>query len=79
MPLPGDGSDLVVSCLILPRSAQPRPSLNPHLLDFLVAVELEALLGKPQVQILVVFLAHGSLVSRNLLGKSQQHTCDRRR
>src|SRR5215212_219503 len=56
-----DGPDLVVPCLILPRPVESRPSLRRHLLGVLVAVELEALLGRTQVQILVAFLVHGSL------------------
>src|SRR5918998_2833875 len=57
----GDGPDLVVPCLILPRPVESRPSLRPHFLDVLVAVELELLLGRTQVQIVVAFLVHGSL------------------
>src|SRR5918995_5102775 len=56
-----DGPDLVLSRFVLPRPVQPRPSTRPHLLGILVAVELEALLGRHQVQVLKSFLAHGSL------------------
>jgi hypothetical protein len=58
--LPGDGSDLVVSCLVLPRPVQPRLPLRPRLLEVLVAVELEALFGRGQIQLLTLFVAHGS-------------------
>src|SRR5215210_9300325 len=60
-PLRSDGPDLVVSSFVLPRPVQPRPSACPHLLCILVAVELEALLGRHQVLVLIAFLAHGSL------------------
>src|SRR5215211_3353599 len=56
-----DGPDLVVSCFVVPRPVKPRPSACPHLLGTLVAVEFEALLGRDQVQVLIAFLAHGSL------------------
>src|SRR5215208_3913763 len=46
---PCDGSDLVVSCLVLPRPVQPRPTLGAHLPCVLVAVELEALRARLQV------------------------------
>jgi hypothetical protein len=59
-PLSGDGPDLVVSCLGFPRPLQPRPSPRPHLLGVLVAVEFEALFGRGQIQLLMLFLAHGS-------------------
>src|SRR5215211_1891509 len=57
----GDGPHLVVSCLVLPRPVEPRPSPRSHLLGVLVAVELEAPLRRRQVKVFVSFLAHGSL------------------
>src|SRR5215208_4094937 len=55
---PCDGSDLVVSCFILPRPVQPRPSASLHLLGVLVTVELEVLLRRREVESFVQFLSH---------------------
>jgi hypothetical protein len=81
LPLLSDGSYLIASCLVLPRPVQPRPSRRCHLVGvLLVAVEFEALLGRRQVKAVVVFVAYGSLVSRNLWRrKTQQRICVRRR
>ena len=77
LPLLSDGSYLIASCLVPPRLVQPRPSPRCHLVGvLLVAVEFEALLGRRQVKAVVVFVAYGFLVSRNLWRKDPAtHLC----
>ena len=50
---PCDGPDLVVAGLLLPSPVQPRPASRPRTLRVLMLVELEAILGRSEVEAFV--------------------------